>query len=118
MTIEGSDWAVSPSPDPWIAIETLITRLPPGGGNEAPLAPKEKITLKEVIDVYTINGAKRWGHADAAGLLTAGRDADMIVLDRDPFAIPATELHNVKVKTTYIAGEAVYTLRAPQVAQR
>ncbi len=67
VTIEGSDWSVSPTPNPWIAIETLITRLPPGGGNEAPLAPKEKITLKEVIDVYTINGGQALGPRRCGG---------------------------------------------------
>jgi predicted amidohydrolase YtcJ len=44
LVVPGSDWNVVPSVDPWIAIETLLTRQKPGGGGEA-LGEAEKITL-------------------------------------------------------------------------
>ncbi len=34
LVVPGSDWNVVPSVNPWIAIETLVTRQPPGGGDE------------------------------------------------------------------------------------
>src|SRR6185295_5746905 len=42
LVVAGSDWAVVPSVDPWLAIETLVTRQVPGGGGET-LGAAEKI---------------------------------------------------------------------------
>jgi predicted amidohydrolase YtcJ len=108
IALEGSDWPVSPTPNPWIAIETLVTRRKPGGSAEPPLAPKEAITLKEAIDIYTINAAKQFGNADQVGSIKAGLLADLIVLDRNPFKVPLTSVHDTKVETAIINGEIVY----------
>ena len=34
--------------------------------------------------------------------------ADLIVLDRNPFKIPVTQIHDTTVKFTLIQGETVY----------
>jgi predicted amidohydrolase YtcJ len=107
--VEGSDWPVSPTPNPWIAIETLVTRRKPGGSEEPPLAPKEAITVKEAIDIYTVNAAKQFGHADSVGSIRAGLLADLIVIDRNPFKVPVTTIHETKVEQVYVDGERVYT---------
>lgn len=105
VTIEGSDWPVSESANPWIAIETLVTRLAPGVAAGDRLAPAEAITLKEAIDVYTVNPAKQFGHAGTVGLIKPGYLADVIVLDRNPFTVPITDVHNTKVKATLVGGK-------------
>jgi predicted amidohydrolase YtcJ len=109
--VEGSDWPVSPAPNPWIAIETLITRKKPGGSNDPPLAPNEAITMKEAIDIYTVNAAKQFGNSDRVGSIKPGLFADLIVLDRNPFKIPITTVHDTKVETAIINGEIVYEAR-------
>jgi predicted amidohydrolase YtcJ len=106
---EGSDWPVSPSVNPWIAIETLVTRQRPGGGGEPPLAKKEAITLKEAIDIFTRNGARQFGHADKVGEIKSGMLADLVVLDRNPFNVPITDVHDIKVKQTLVQGELVHS---------
>jgi predicted amidohydrolase YtcJ len=106
--VEGADWPVSASVDPWLAIETLVTRLPPGQATGEKLTPREAITLKEAIDIYTINGAKQFGHADRVGRIRPGYYADLIVLDRNPFEIPITQVHDVNVVTTMLKGQIVY----------
>ena len=108
IALEGSDWPVSPTPNPWIAIETLVTRKKPGGGEDPPLAPKEAITLKEAIDIYTVNAAKQFGHSDSVGSIRPGLFADLIVVDRNPFKVPITSVHDTKVETAIINGEVVY----------
>jgi predicted amidohydrolase YtcJ len=108
IALEGSDWPVSPTPNPWIAIETLVTRKKPGGSDEAPLAPREAITMKDAIDIYTVNAAKQFGNADQVGSIKPGLLADLIVLDRNPFKVPVTTVHDTKVETTIINGEIVY----------
>ena len=108
IALEGSDWPVSPTPNPWIAIETLVTRKKPGGSDDPPLAPKEAITLKEAIDIYTVNAAKQFGNSDSVGSIKPGLFADLIVVDRNPFKVPITTVHDTKVETAIINGEVVY----------
>lgn len=108
LTLEGSDWPVSASTNPFIAIETLVTRERPGGGGE-PLAPAQRITLAEAVDVYTINAAKQFGHAASVGMLKPGYAADFIVLDRNPFKIPITDVHAIKVLQTWVGGDLSFT---------
>jgi predicted amidohydrolase YtcJ len=61
-----------------------------------------------MLAAYTINGA--WlSHWDKeSGSLEIGKSADLIVLDRNLFAIPAQEIHNTKVLWTLFKGRAVY----------
>ena len=109
IALEGSDWPVSPTPNPWIAIETLITRRRPGGGGDEPaLAPNQAITMKDAIDIYTVNAAKQFGNADRVGSIKPGLFADLIVVDRNPFKVPITTVHDTKVETAIINGEVVY----------
>jgi hypothetical protein len=46
--------------------------------------------------------------ANRIGSLEAGMIADVIVLDRDPFAVPSREVHSIRVRKTFIEGEVVY----------
>jgi predicted amidohydrolase YtcJ len=48
------------------------------------------------------------GDADRLGSLETGKIADFIVVDRDPLAIPITDVHNVKVKSVYVDGRQVF----------
>lgn len=110
LVVPGSDWYVVPSVDPWYAIETLVTRQKPGGGSEV-LAPSQRITLAQALQLYTVNSARHMGNAGRTGSIERGFYADLVVLDRDPFGIPVTELHATRARMTIIAGEVVY--RAP-----
>jgi predicted amidohydrolase YtcJ len=107
LVVPGSDWSVVPSVNPWIAIETLVTRQRPGGGGET-LAEGEKITLKQAIDLFTVNSAKHMGNGDKTGRIEQGMLADLIVIDRNPYEIPITEVHKTIVKKAIINGEVVY----------
>ena len=42
------------------------------------------------------------------GSLEAGKWADFIIIDRDYFAIPASEIDDIKVLQTWVGGEQVY----------
>lgn len=107
LVVAGSDWAVVPSPNPWIGIETAVTRRNPGGGARS-YGLAEAITLRQAITMFTINAAKRMGIADKAGSLEAGKVADFLVLDRDPFAIAVTDIHNTQVLETWVGGQRIF----------
>jgi hypothetical protein len=108
LVVPGSDWSVVPSVNPWIAIETLVTRQQPGGGGET-LGAGERITLEQAIDLFTVNSARQLGRRSETGTIERGMLADLIVLDRNPFEIPITEIHDTQVSMALINGEIVYT---------
>jgi hypothetical protein len=105
LVVPGSDWPVVPEVNPWIGIETLVTRQAPGGEGE-PLG--EPITLVQAIDLFTVNAARQMGNANRTGRVAPGMLADVIVLDRNPFEIPITEVHQTEVTTVLVNGEIVY----------
>jgi predicted amidohydrolase YtcJ len=108
LSVPGSDWSVVPSVNPWIAIETLVTRQVPGGGGEI-LGAQERISLKQAIDMFTRASARQANMDAATGSIETGKWADIIVIDRDVFAIPATDIHKINVLRTFVGGEEIYT---------
>lgn len=107
FVVPGSDWSVVPSVNPWIAVETMITRQVPGGGDRT-FGSTQGITLDEAIDLFTIASARQFGLGGQAGVIQEGYLADLVVLDRNPWEIPVTDLHKVGVEITIIDGEMVY----------
>ncbi|MGW7300562.1 amidohydrolase [Streptomyces sp. NPDC054829] len=106
----GSDWPVS-SPDPLAGIHVAVNRVSPDSA--APVfQPGERIGLTEALTAYTA-GSAHVNHLDDTGAVRPGALADLVVLDRDPFAVPPEELASTRVALTYVGGERVY---AAQVA--
>lgn len=110
-TMGASDWSVSPSPNPWLAMETMVTRLPPGQATGKKLAPKEAVTLAEAFDIFTVHSARNWGHNSEIGVLKPGMRADMVVLNQNPFEVPITQVHDTKAKMTFVNGELAYEVK-------
>jgi predicted amidohydrolase YtcJ len=98
---------VVPSVNPWVAIETLVTRRAPGGAGET-LGASQQISLEQAIELFTVNGSRQLGERSRLGTIERGMLADLVVVDRNPFAIPITEVHEVAVAMTLIEGEIVY----------
>jgi predicted amidohydrolase YtcJ len=107
LVVPGSDWSVVPSVNPWIGIETLVTREKPGGSADS-FGKAEAITVDEAFKLFTENSAKQEGVGSLVGRIEPGMLADIIVVDRNPFAIPVTDIHATQVKMTFIAGEKVF----------
>lgn len=103
----GSDWPVA-SANPFEGIEVALTRRCPGKTEGELLAPDERITLPQAIENYTINAAFAAHRDDRSGSLKVGKSADLVVLDRDLFKIPVTEIAKTQVLLTLYAGEAVH----------
>lgn len=106
----GSDWPVVPSANPWIAIETLVSRQVPGATGD-PINAGQRITRQEAIDIMTRNGAAHMGRLDRGGTIEVGKMADFIIIDRNPLTAPLGEIHKTKVLKTVIAGEEVYSAK-------
>ena len=109
----GSDWAVS-SANPMRAIHVAVNRALAGAtGPEAePFLPAQALELAQAMGAYTIGSAFVNHLDDVTGSVEPGKLADLIVLDRDPFAGPANEIAYTNVLATYVQGEPVYTAPA------
>jgi predicted amidohydrolase YtcJ len=107
LVVPGSDWSVVPSVNPWIAIETLVTRELPGGSPSS-FGKAEAITLPQALDLFTINSARQERMSNVVGRIELGMAADVIVVDRNPYEIPPRQLHDTQVEMTFIAGEKVF----------
>lgn len=106
VAVIGTDWPVSPL-DPWIALETMVTRANPWGEGEGRFG--EPISLAQAIDVMTKNGAWSMGIEHEAGSLEVGKSADVIVLDRNLFEVePQGNIHSTKVDLTFMQGQLVH----------
>jgi hypothetical protein len=94
--------------DPLLAIETAITRQDPWT-NEGPiLNASERVDLDTMIAAYTINGAYQMKLENQQGSIEVGKRADLIVLDRNLFEIPSSEISDAKVTMTVFDGRTVY----------
>ncbi len=105
----GSDWPVS-SPDPLAAIHVAVNRTAYGaGGREGgePFLPEQALDLETAFAAYT-SGSARVCHRDDAGVLAVGAVADLVVLDRDPFAGPVAEVGATRVVSTWVDGHPVF----------
>ena len=90
-------------------MQVAVTRVDPDSGRAAFL-PEQALTLETAFAAYT-SGSAWANHRDDAGVLRPGAVADLVVLDRDPFAGPADEIGGARVVSTWIDGTAVYSQR-------
>lgn len=106
--VGGSDWNVS-SANPLDAIEVAIRRQDPLADSGPVLNEAEQVSLVSMIEAYTINTAWLMHQEDRTGSIEPGKRADIAVLDRNLFEIPATEINQARVVLTLLDGETVYT---------
>jgi predicted amidohydrolase YtcJ len=104
----GSDVPVTPL-NPWFGISAAVLRRDNQTGQV--VAPEERITIMQALEMYTRNGAYLGFEENQKGSLEPGKLADFIVIDRDVLSVSPEELKDVKVLKTFVGGELVYDRR-------
>jgi predicted amidohydrolase YtcJ len=104
----GSDWPVTPSPNPWPGIQGLVDRADPTGEFPGRLWPEQAVTVAEALHIYSLGVAEAIGTADVTGSLQVGKSADFVVLDRNPLDVPVRDLAATNTLSTWFAGRRVY----------
>jgi hypothetical protein len=70
--------------------------------------PEQAVTVEEALRATTVNPAWLAGDERRRGKLVPGYLADLVVLDRDPLAVDAAELPEVRVVATMVGGRWVH----------
>jgi predicted amidohydrolase YtcJ len=102
----GSDWFVAPA-TPLEGIYAAVTRRTLDDKNPDGWVPAQKITVEEALRAYTVGGAYASFDESRKGTLSAGKLADLVIIDHDLFNIPPEEIRNAKVLTTVVGGKVV-----------
>jgi hypothetical protein len=111
QVVYGSDWPFSGELNtfnPLEAIQVGVTRVGLDMNPEHAYMPEERVDLATLIDCLTINSARADFSEDLTGSLTPGKSADLIVLDRNLFSIPAMEISRARVLLTLFEGRPVF----------
>lgn len=104
----GSDWPVSTA-DPIAAIHIAVTRVAPGVDAEPLGGAHQRLDLATAMAAYT-SGSAYVNHRDHdTGYVREGYLANLVVIEPDPFTLPAEELHRATVGSTWIEGEQVFS---------
>ena len=86
------------------------TRIGPNGEAPAPWMEAQRITTRQAIALLTRRAAWALGEDHRLGTLRRGLQADLTVFTGDPLAVHPTDLLDLDVAATVVAGEPMHVL--------
>ena len=103
----GSDFPVESS-DPRLGLYAAVTRQdreghPPGGW-----FPAQRMTPAEALRGFTADAAWAGFDEDQVGRLAPGLHADFVILAADLLTVPASQIDDLKIRSTWVDGKRVY----------
>ncbi len=84
-------------------IETAVTRR--CIIDNSVVGPDQAVSLDDAIRAVTVNAARQLGQGDRLGSLEMGKEADITILESDPYKTSPDAIARIKVSETWVAGE-------------
>jgi len=109
----GSDFPVELA-NPWHGLYASVTRQSRDGEPDGGWYADQALTREEALHSFTLANAYAARQEDVLGSLETGKWADFIVIDRDYFEVPASEIDDIQVLETWVAGKKVYAAEESQ----
>jgi len=118
LTFSG-DHSVTDPIEPFWAIEASVTRnlnapefyevddIKSINDKKYALSPGERVTVKDAIEAYTINGAYQLFREKEIGSIKVGKKADFLIVGKDPFKVSPLKLDSTKKIATVFNGKVV-----------
>jgi predicted amidohydrolase YtcJ len=103
----GSDFPVE-LPNPFHGLYAAVARQDREGAPEGGWYADQAMSRAEALHSFTLAAAYAAHQEDRFGSLEPGKWADFIVIDRDYFEIPASEIDDIRVLQTWVGGRRVY----------
>jgi len=109
----GSDFPVELS-NPFHGLYAAVTRQGRDGEPEGGWHADQALTREEALHSFTLAAAYAANQEAILGSLEPGKWADFIVIDRDYFEVPSSEIDDIMVLQTWIGGEVMFELGGTQ----
>jgi predicted amidohydrolase YtcJ len=98
--------------NPLEGIACAVLRTDPDDTKEDAFFPDERVDVYTAVDSYTLGSAYAAFDEKRMGRVCPGYLADLVLLDRDIFTIPAQEIGDTQVLFTMVGGEIAYQKNA------
>jgi predicted amidohydrolase YtcJ len=95
---------------PLLHLESAVTRQRPGFPKDNIMITRQRMSLKDAIKAYTINGAYQLRMEDQIGSIEVGKKADLVFLEKNLFEVPTAAIHSTKVMQTMMDGKVTHSL--------
>jgi predicted amidohydrolase YtcJ len=99
-----SDYMPGPY-EPMMALQSMVTRKDVRG---RVWGPSQRVSVTEAMRICTVHGAYSSFEEDLKGSLTAGKLADIVLLDNDPHAVDPDAIMEIRVLRTIVGGRTVH----------
>lgn len=103
----GSDFPVELS-NPFHGLYAAVARQGRDGEPKGGWYADQALTRAEALHSYTLAAAYAARQEDRLGSLEPGKWADFILVDRDYFTVPVSEIDDIVVLQTWVGGDKVY----------
>jgi predicted amidohydrolase YtcJ len=100
----GSDAPIIPM-NPLMGIYAATTRMAESGDA---LLPGEALGVEDAMRMYTLGSAYASFEERVIGSIEEGKRADLVLLNRDPTAVNAEAIKDIRVQMTVVHGEVVW----------
>jgi predicted amidohydrolase YtcJ len=102
----GTDATIVSHYSPFVTLGWLMSGLDVGGNKVL----DETLTREKALIAHTRSNAYLFFQEKNLGSLEVGKQADLVVLDRDYMTVPAAEIRKIKPTMTMVEGRAVYEI--------
>jgi len=101
----GTDATIVSHYSPFVTLGWVVSGLDVGGNRVL----DETLTREEALMAHTRSNAYLFFQENALGSLEAGKQADLVVLDRDYMTVPAADIKRIKPTLTMVGGRVVFS---------
>ena len=105
----GTDATIVSHYSPFVTLGWVVSGVDVGGNRVL----DETLTREEALVAHTRSNAYLFFQENALGSLEVGKQADLVVLDRDYMTVPAAQIKHIKPTLTMVGGRVVD--RRPEV---
>jgi predicted amidohydrolase YtcJ len=101
----GTDATIVSHYRPFVTLGWVVNGLDVGGNRVL----DETLTREEALIAHTRSNAYLFFQENALGSLEVGKQADLVVLDRDYMTVPAGDIKNIRPTLTMVGGRVVFS---------
>ncbi len=104
----GSDYPVTPFPARYGLWSSVARETLHGTYGKQPFGTAESVDIHTALRSYTAWAARQLFLEDRVGTIEVGKEADLAVWDRNPYAVATAELARLRCEMTLVAGRVVF----------